>query len=329
MAKPQKSPSELLEAARDVLRQEAEAIRHLADLLGEPFEQAVHLLRRCSGMVVVTGMGKAGLIGAKTSATFASTGTRSLFLHPAEAVHGDLGRIYHEDVVLALSRSGTTEEVVRLLPPLKRVGTPLIAITSNGESPLARHADLCLNIGPVVEACPLGLAPTTSTSVMLALGDALAVSAMHLRKFSKEEFARFHPAGDLGRRLLKVSEVMREGDQSPTVSSGASVQQALQAMTDTRAGAVAVIDPEGRAVGFFTDGDLRRYLLVEEGEFEVGRPIDEFMTRSPITIGPDQLATEAVHLMKQKQLDQVPVVDDERRLVGLLDVQDLIEVGLV
>ncbi len=326
------SPPALLRAARDVLEQEARAILRLAEQLGPAFLQAAELLRACRGMVVVTGMGKAGLVGAKLSATLASTGTRSHFLHPAEAAHGDLGRLDEQDLVLALSFSGTTEEVVRLLEPIRRIGARLIALTGHPESPLGRYADHVLDVGKVVEACPLGLAPTTSTSVMLALGDALALTVMRLRNFSPEDFARFHPAGALGRKLLTVGEVMRRGRDAPIVACGTRLIDAVKAMTDTRAGAVTVVDAGGKAIGFYTDGDLRRNLLQREDHGSVdlaGPTIDDVMTRSPKTIGPSHLATEALHVMKERQFDQILVVTDDGRPAGLLDVQDLLRVGLV
>ena len=326
------SPPALLRAARDVLEQEARAIARLAEQLGAPFLAAAELLRGCRGMVVVTGMGKAGLVGTKISATLASTGTRSHFVHPAEAAHGDLGRLDEQDLVLALSFSGTTDEVVRLLEPIRRIGARLIALTGHPESPLGRHADLVLDVGRVVEACPLGLAPTTSTSVMLALGDALALTVMRLRNFSPEDFARFHPAGALGRKLLTVGEVMRRGRDAPEVASGTSLFAAVTAMTATRAGAVTVVDAGGKAIGFYTDGDLRRNLVQWSGGGAVDlarHSIDEVMTRSPKTIGPSHLATEALHVMKERQFDQILVVTDDGRPAGLLDVQDLLRVGLV
>ncbi len=331
---PEKQPAEdpRLAAARDVLQQEAHAIARLAEQLGPKFLEAAELLRACRGMVVVTGMGKAGLVGAKVSATLASTGTKSHFLHPAEAAHGDLGRIDELDVVLALSFSGTTEEIVRLLEPIRRIGAKLVAVTGHPESLLGKHADLVLDIGKVVEACPLGLAPTTSTSVMLALGDALALTVMRMKSFSSEDFARYHPAGEIGRKLLTVGEVMRRGPDAPTVTSGTKLLDAVKAMTDTRAGAVTVVDASGRAIGFYTDGDLRRNLLQRsaKGSFDVAHPaIDEVMTRHPITIDPGHLAAEALHLMKERQLDQILVVDGAGRPAGLLDVQDLLRVGLV
>lgn len=326
------SNDELLRTARDVLLQEARAITRLAEQIGPSFLEAAELLRSCRGMVVVTGMGKAGLIGAKVSATLSSTGTRSHFLHPAEAAHGDLGRIDEQDVVLALSFSGTTEEVVRLLEPIRRIGAKFLAVTGHPESPVGKHADLVLDFGKVVEACPLGLAPTTSTSVMLAIGDALALTVMRMKRFSSEDFARYHPAGELGRKLLTVGEVMRRGRDAPTVRSGTKLLDAVRAMTDTRAGAVTVVDGDGRAVGFYTDGDLRRNLLQRgaHGPFDLALPtIDEVMTRRPTTIDPGHLAAEALHLMKERQFDQILVVAADGKPAGLLDVQDLLLVGLV
>jgi len=322
--------NDLLRDAQDAVRQCGAAIAKLADAMPPKFLAAAGMLRDCKGMVVVTGIGKAGLIGAKVSATLASTGTRSLFVHPGEAVHGDLGRIYHEDVVLALSFSGATQEMLRLLEPLRSIGARMVAITGQPESPLGRHADLVLDVGKVVEACPLGLAPTTSTSVMLAIGDALALTVMRMKNFSREDFARFHPAGALGRRLLTVAEVMRKGRDSPTVTSGTKLLDAVKAMTETRAGAVTVVDAGGRAVGFYTDGDLRRNVLQHfgSGPFDLSKhTIDEVMTRRPTTIGPGHLASEALHLMKERQFDQILVVDAQGRPVGLLDVQDLLPVG--
>jgi len=324
-AHPGSEGGELLRDAQDALRQCGTAISKLAEAMPPKFLAAAELLRDCKGMVVVTGIGKAGLIGAKVSATLASTGTRSLFLHPGEAVHGDLGRIYHEDVVLALSFSGATHEMLRLLDPLRSIGARMVAITGAPDSPLGRHADLVLDVGKPVEACPLGLAPTTSTSVMLAIGDALALTVMRMKRFTKEDFARFHPASALGRKLLKVGDLMRKGRESPTVPSGAPILDALQAMTETRAGAVTIVDGEGRAIGFWTDGDLRRTVLnhFDAGPFDLSRHvIDEVMTRKPTTIGAHRLASEAFRLMKERGFDQILVVDERGRAVGLLDVQD-------
>jgi len=315
----------ILARGRAVLDAESAAIGAARDRLNDGFVGAVSAVLHCKGRICVTGIGKAGLIGAKVSATLASTGTRSLFLHPGEAVHGDLGRIYHEDVVLALSFSGATHEMLRLLDPLRSIGARMVAITGAPDSPLGRHADLVLDVGKPVEACPLGLAPTTSTSVMLAIGDALALTVMRMKRFTKEDFARFHPAGALGRKLLKVGDLMRKGRESPTVPSGAPILDALQAMTETRAGAVTIVDGEGRAIGFWTDGDLRRTVLnhFDAGPFDLSRHvIDEVMTRKPTTIGAHRLASEAFRLMKERGFDQILVVDERGRAVGLLDVQD-------
>jgi arabinose-5-phosphate isomerase len=276
-------------------------------------------------MLVVTGMGKAGLVGAKISATFASTGTPSLALHPAEAMHGDLGRIRPQDLVLALSNSGETAEISALIPRTRAIGAGVIAMTGVPESTLGRLADCVLDIGRVDEACPLGLAPTASTSAMLALGDALAMVVLAERGFSKEDYARFHPLGTLGRRLMKVREVMRRGEELPLVKSGTRITDVLLAMSRTkgRPGAAIVVAPDGRLAGLFTDGDLRR-LLETGGAERLSDPVDEVMTRTPKVADPEQLLEEAERLLREHKLDQVPVVDAAGRPVGLLDVQDIL-----
>ncbi|MBI4577182.1 MAG: KpsF/GutQ family sugar-phosphate isomerase [Planctomycetes bacterium] len=310
--------------AREVLQVESRAVAGLADRLGPGFEEAVEAVLGCTGRVVVSGMGKAGLVGAKLSATLASTGTPSIVLHPVEALHGDLGRLRGEDVVLVLSNSGETEEVVRLVPHLKATGTRTIALTGRGDSSLARHADIVLDLGPIHEACPLGLAPSASTTAMLALGDALALAVQRRRGFGPEDFARFHPAGALGRRLMTVGEVMRTGERNPVVRLGDTVKEALLAITRARAGAVSVVDGAGRLAGIFTDGDLRR-LLAHEGSLE-GRRVGESMTRSPKTIAPGRLLAEAQRVLHEHQIDELPVVDEQGRPVGMLDVQDLVAI---
>src|SRR5438270_7287917 len=253
VAKPAPKP-DLVEYARDVIRTEAEAVAQLAGRLNGAFVRAAEMVLACSGRVVVTGMGKPGFIAQKLSATFASTGTPSLYLHPAEALHGDLGRLVPGDLVLALSNSGETDELIRLLPALKRMNVPIIALTGDASSQLARAADLVLDIGPVSEACPLGLAPTASTVALLALGDALAMSVLDRRKFSPEQFAELHPGGSLGRQLLRVRDVMRTGDANPVVREDASLREAAAVMTRTpgRPGAASVVDAQGRLVGIFT-----------------------------------------------------------------------------
>jgi arabinose-5-phosphate isomerase len=317
--------------AREVIRLEAEAVSTLGPRLNGSLSRAVGMVLACTlrnGRVVVTGMGKPGFIAQKLSATFSSTGTPSLYLHPAEALHGDLGRLSPGDVVLALSNSGETDEVVRLLPALKRMAMPIIALTSDAKSQLARAADVVLEIGPNPEACPLGLAPTTSTVALLALGDALAMTVLHKRGFSMEQFAELHPGGQIGRRLLRVREVMRTGRANPVVRADAPLREAVAVMTRTegRPGATSVTDARGKLVGIFTDGDLRR--LVESGKVDFTRPISSVMGRAPRTVEPDELATSAAELLRERQVDQVPVIDAQGRPIGLLDVQDLLAARL-
>ncbi|MEQ8763540.1 MAG: KpsF/GutQ family sugar-phosphate isomerase [Planctomycetota bacterium] len=319
-----------LEIARKILFAEADSVRQVADHLTGDFAEACRRILACTGRVVVTGMGKAGLIGEKISATLSSTGTPSYSLHPAEAVHGDLGRIVKGDLILTLSNSGETEEILRVLPSVKKVGNEIVSITGNPESSLARHSDLVLSIGNVTEACPMGLAPTASTTAMLALGDALAMTVLELREFSVEEYAFFHPGGNLGRKLLKVREVMRTGEANPCVRADVRFRDAVDTMTNTpgKPGAVNIVDDDGHLVGVFTDGDLRRLIQREPPEiFQLC--MSEIMSRHPKTIGPERLATEALGIMKEKKIDQLPVVDHQGVPVGLLDVQDLIAVGLV
>ncbi|MBI2922640.1 MAG: KpsF/GutQ family sugar-phosphate isomerase [Planctomycetes bacterium] len=316
-----------LDFARQVLQTEADAIRSLIHRLDASFVEAVRLVLTCKGRVVVTGMGKAGLIGQKISATLASTGTPSLFLHPAEAYHGDLGRVTRDDLVLALSNSGETDEVSRLLPILKKFGTKIVALTATGASTLGRGADLVVQLGEIEEACPIGLAPSASTTALLALGDALALCAQKERGFTKEQYAFYHPGGELGRKLLKVSEVMRSGDKAPAIRADRTVGEAIAAITKARAGAIAIVDAAGRLEGIFTDGDLRRKMSVDADVLK--KPIGQHMTRNPKTIGPDRLASEALCLLREKKIDEVPVVGADGIPVGMVDVQDLLDVGLV
>jgi arabinose-5-phosphate isomerase len=314
-----------IERAREVIECEAAAVRQVAERLGPSFLQALDLVLARRGRVVTAGMGKAGFIAQKVSATFASTGTPSIFLHPAEAIHGDLGRVDREDLLLAFSKSGETQELLVMLPHVKAVGVPLVAVTQDRGSTLGRHADLVLELGHIDEAGPHGLAPSASTTAMLALGDALALVVQEGRRFGPEEFARFHPGGDLGRRLMKVGELMRTGERNPQVRLGATVLQAIEIMTRTpgRPGATSVVDPAGKLVGMFTDGDLRR--LIERGLANPReRLIDDAMTKNPRRIGADTFAFEALALLHQFEIDQLPVVDAEDRLLGLLDVQDLL-----
>jgi arabinose-5-phosphate isomerase len=292
------------------------------------FERACSLILRSRGRVVVTGMGKPGFIAQKVSATLSSTGTPSLFLHPAEALHGDLGRVTKDDVVIAFSNSGHTEEILRLLPIVRRIGARLVSFTGSLDSPLAKASDVVLDVSVKKEACPLNLAPTASTTAMLALGDALALALLEKKGFKAEDFAFYHPAGHLGKRLLvKVSELMRKGRDNPLVKESALVKDVLYRITGARAGSATVVDAQGRLAGIFTDGDLRRHL--KKGEKMLQCRVKEFMTRRPVTVREDQLAAEAFEILRARRIDEVPVLDKKGRPVGLLDVQDLLKAGFV
>lgn len=319
--------ADLVAQGRTVLAAEAAAIS--AVKLDDAFAEAVRWILDCRGRVVVTGMGKPGFVAQKISATLASTGTPSLYVHPAEAAHGDLGRIAKDDVVIALSNSGETEEILRLLPALKKIGARIVAVTRDRVNPLARGSDLVVTIGNVEEACPMGLAPTASTAVLLAIGDALAMTVLAIRPFDREEYALFHPGGKLGRGLMKVRELMRQTEANPVVREDQPLSAAVAVMTETpgRPGAASVVDAAGKLVGIFTDGDLRR--LVEHGETDFTRPVSSAMGRNPRTVRPDALIVDAARILRQARIDQVPVVDEDGRPVGLLDVQDLLAVKVL
>lgn len=322
-------PRQHLAFARQVLEQEARAISSLAGGLGAPFLAALDALDGCKGRVVCTGIGKPGFIAQKLSATLSSTGIPSLYLHPAEAAHGDLGRVAKGDVVVALSNSGATEEVTRLLVPLKRLGVTVIAVTGAAHSPLGQGADLVVALGDIDEACPMGLVPTASSAALHAMCDALAMTLAYRRQFTESEYALYHPGGKLGRSVLKVREVMRTGDGNPLVRAGATLEDVVVVMTRTagRPGAANVVDAKGRLVGIFTDGDLRR--LAERHALDLARRVDEVMARHPRCIGPDELVLRAAALMRELKVDQLPVVDAQGRAVGLLDVQDLLAARVV
>lgn len=313
-----------LEYAREILSLEAAAVAGVAEHLGPELAEAVESMLACKGRVVVTGLGKPGFIAQKLSATLSSTGTASLYLHPSEAAHGDLGRVMPGDLLVAFSYSGETEEILRLLPALGSLGVKVIAMTGNSRSSLGKAADIVLSVGPVSEACPLGIVPTASSMALLALADALAMTVLKARPFSTEEYARLHPGGALGRKLMRVEEIMRSGEACPVVKEDASLSQALAAMTSTpgRPGATTVVDERGLLVGIFTDGDLRR--LVEAGGTDFSRPVREVMGGSPRTVGPDERVSVAAELLRKAKVDQLPVVDGEGRPVGMLDVQDLL-----
>ena len=304
-------------------------MRLVAQRLDGEFGRVVDRVLALPGRVVTSGMGKAGLVAQKISQTLASTGTPSLYLHPADAVHGDLGRVIRGDLLLALSKSGETEEVLRLLAPVRAQGVPVVSITQSRTSTLGQHSDHVLELGPIEEVGPWQLAPSASTTAMLALGDALALVIQGGRNFGPEDFARYHPAGDLGRRLMRVEELMRTGERNPQVSTGSTVLQAIETMTRTpgRPGATSIVDAEHRLVGFFTDGDLRR--LLQQGRTDVRvLGIDDVMTRNPRTIKPATFALEALAYLHEHRVDQMPVVAEDRRLLGLLDVQDLLDLRL-
>ncbi|MCQ9208547.1 MAG: KpsF/GutQ family sugar-phosphate isomerase, partial [Omnitrophica bacterium] len=314
--------------AKEVLRVEAEAISSLIKRLDVNFQRAVEYLYACKGRIVVTGMGKAGIIGQKISATLSSIGHPSLWLHPAEAIHGDLGRVIRKDVVIAVSSSGETEEILRLLPTIKKIGVKLISLTGNLKSTLAKNSDITLDVSVREEACPLGLVPTASTTAMLAMGDALAIAVLEKKGLKKEEFAFFHPGGNLGKRLLlKVKDIMRKGPSNPLVKEGTLVKDVLLAITTARAGSASVVDKKGNLVGIFTDGDLRRHL--EENPNLSMSKIKDAMTKNPTTIKEDSLAAEALGILQSKKIDELPVVDNQGKPIGLLDVQDLLKAGLV
>jgi arabinose-5-phosphate isomerase len=308
--------------ARKVLEIEAAAILDLVGRLDQRFDQAVELLFCCTGRVVVTGMGKSGLIGNKISATFASTGTPSLFLHPAEAIHGDLGRIVKGDVVLAISNSGETEEILALAPAIKRLGLPLVAMTGDPNSSLAGMADVHLDVSIREEACPLGLAPTASTTAALAMGDALGMALVERRGFTVEDFAVLHPGGKLGNKLLRIEDVMHTGEQVPRVGPQAPMKDVLFEMTRKRLGMTTVLDTEGRLLGMISDGDLRRQ-MERHGHGVLDRTADQCMTKSPLSIGRKELATAALALMEDRKITSLLVVDAQRVLEGVVHLHDL------
>ena len=312
-----------LRLAREVLQLEAREVELLAQRLDHQFSDAVACILNCRGRVVVSGMGKSGHIGGKIASTLASTGTPAFFMHPAEASHGDLGMITAGDVVIALSNSGESDEILAIVPPLKRLGAKIIAITGNDASTLARAADIHLSAHVAKEACPLGLAPTSSTTVALALGDALALCVLELRDFTAEDFARSHPGGSLGRRLLvRVSDVMRTGENVPSVSVESTFAVGLLEMSRKGLGLTAVVDATGRPIGIFTDGDLRR--AFERNINISGAAIKDVMHHNPMTIQKDELAIAAVEIMEQRKINGLLVVDNAGVLVGALNMHDLL-----
>lgn len=321
----------MIAQAKAVLEMEAAAIQALIPRIGEAFAAAVTMILEGQGRVVVTGMGKSGLIGKKIAATLASTGTPSFFLHPAEGIHGDLGMVTSEDIILALSNSGETPEIVSILPSLRRIGAKIISLCGREQSTLGQNADVFLDAGVEKEACPLGLAPTSSTTAALAMGDALAVALLSARKFTPEDFAIFHPGGALGRKLLlTVENVMHSGEDNPVVTLDKTVKEALFVITDKGLGATSVIDEAGCLVGLITDGDIRRGL--EHGHEFLDKKVTALMTAAPRTITADKLAAQALSIMeknKPRPITVLPVVDKNNRAIGIIHLTDLLRQGVV
>lgn len=313
---------DVLKVARRVLETEAEAVRSLVDRLDHRFEQAVTLVESCRGRVVVTGMGKSGLVGKKLAATLAATGTPALFLHPADGVHGDLGMLVKGDVVVALSNSGETEELLALVPAIKRLAVPLVVLTGRPISRLAQHADLVLDVSVREEACPMNLTPTSSAAAALALGDALAIAVLTRRGLGPDDVARLHPGGTIGRGLVRVAELMHRGDEVPVVPESAALDTVIRAMSAKRLGCTGVIDMRGQLTGIVTDGDLRR--AVERGAGQLPSTAAGVMTRGPKTVGREELAVTALELMERHSITQLFIVDDQGRPDGVLHLHDLL-----
>ena len=318
----------LISLGKAVIQTEADAVTDLLPRIDENFAEACNYMLRCKGRIVVTGMGKSGHIGNKIAATLASTGSPSFFVHPGEASHGDLGMITPQDVVLAMSNSGETGELVTIVPIIKRLGVPLISMTGNPDSTLAREADVALDISVRKEACPLGLAPTASTTATLAMGDALAVALLEARGFTEEDFARSHPGGSLGRRLLvHVNDIMHTGDRIPSVDINATLPETLMEMTDKALGMTAILDQSGKLQGIYTDGDLRR-TLDQQIDIHSAKVID-VMRKGCVTVEPQMLAAEALQLMQERKINALLVVNQDNLLVGALNMHDMLRAGVV
>jgi len=317
-----------IEHGKRVLEIEVRAIAGLLERLDHRFTEAVDLLYRCAGKVVVSGMGKSGLIGQKIAATLASTGTPAFFLHPAEGTHGDLGMLARRDALIAISNSGETEEVLKLLPFVKRLNIPVVAMTGRVQSTLAKNSEVVLDVSVGEEACPMGLAPTASTTATLAMGDALAIALLQKRGFREEDFAQFHPGGTLGRRLLlKVRDLMHGGDAVPRVTQQTSAREAILIMTTKKLGMTTVVDEAGRLLGVITDGDLRRFL--ERGADLAKAKAWDLAGKNPKTIGPDELAAGAVRIMEECSITSLVVLEQSRQIVGVIHLHDLLKSGIV
>ncbi|EPU5228816.1 KpsF/GutQ family sugar-phosphate isomerase, partial [Acinetobacter baumannii] len=307
---------------------EQQAIDVLATQIDDRFNRACEILLQCKGRVVITGMGKSGHIGRKMAATFASTGTPSFFMHPGEAGHGDLGMLVRGDVLIAISNSGKSDEIMMLMPLIKHLGVPLITISRDDKGPMPQNADIALTLGESDEACPLGLAPTSSTTATLVLGDALAVALLEARGFTADDFARSHPAGALGKRLLlHVKHLMHTGDELPKVSPNTPMNQVLYEISNKRLGLTTIVDEQDHLLGIFTDGDLRRLIDKQQG-FDVNLPVSEVMTKKPSTISQEARAVEALQQLNQKKISQFVVVDDQNKVIGVISMHDLIQAGV-
>ena len=315
-------------SALETLRIEQQALEVLATQINESFDRACEILLQCKGRVVVTGMGKSGHIGRKMAATFASTGTPSFFMHPGEAGHGDLGMLVRGDVLIAISNSGKSDEIMMLMPLIKHLGVPLITISRDDKGPMPQNADVALTLGEANEACPLGLAPTSSTTATLVLGDALAVALLEARGFTADDFARSHPAGALGKRLLlHVKHLMHTGVELPKVKPDTPMNKVLYEISDKRLGLTTVVDENDILLGIFTDGDLRRMIDHQQG-FDVNLPVAEVMTKKPLTISQEARAVEALEKMHEKKINQFVVVDHTNKVIGVISMHDLIQAGV-
>lgn len=322
------NPTDFQSSALATLRIEQQALDVLATQINDSFNQACEILLQCKGRVVITGMGKSGHIGRKMAATFASTGTPSFFMHPGEAGHGDLGMLVRGDVLIAISNSGKSDEIMMLMPLIKHLGVPLITISRTDKGPMPQNADIALTLGESDEACPLGLAPTSSTTATLVLGDALAVALLEARGFTADDFARSHPAGALGKRLLlHVKHLMHTGNELPKVSPDTPMNQVLYEISNKRLGLTTIVDEQEHLLGIFTDGDLRRLIDKQQG-FDVNLPVSEVMTKKPSTISQEARAVEALQQLNLKKISQFVVVDDQNKVIGVISMHDLIQAGV-
>jgi arabinose-5-phosphate isomerase len=316
------------EKAKEVIRKEAEAVLDLENKIDDQFVKAVELILKCKGRVIVTGMGKSGIIGKKIAATLTSTGTAAFFLHPAEAIHGDLGMVRKNDVVIAITKSGDTDELYQLFPVFKRLAVPIITLTGNPHSPVAEKSDVVIDVSVDEEACPYNLIPTSSTTATLVMGDALAIALLEERHFSSEDFALLHPGGPLGRRLLlKVSDIMHTGDQIPMVSEETNMKEVILEMTSKRLGTTTVVNEKGELVGIFTDGDLRR--LVERTDEIFSLKAKQAMTKNPKTISADELAAKALNMMESYSITSLIITNGKKEPVGIVHLHDILKAGVV